>query len=507
MNATASRSALIVACANYQDPGLKQLRAPAHDASGLAEVLGDPMIGDFNVRQVLDQPDPVVRRELSRFFSGREPSDTLLVHFSCHGVKDEAGQLYFAATDTELDALDATALPADFLHRQMNKSRSRRMILLLDCCYSGAFTRGMQHRGGEAVDLQERLAGHGRVVLTASSATEYAFEGTTLTSERGVPSVFTSSLVEGLRTGHADRDGDGYISVDELYDYVYEQVQLKTPGQTPRRWSFDVQGELLVASSVKPLETDLPPDLQAAIQSHFPEIRFQATAELGRLVSGRHRGLAVAAQAALAALRDGDDSLRVRNAAAEAGSGGSLPPLPDRPSNNELSVMGDSGLDGTQPDKALDSPQLPPRAEQSHKQPSMQARQTTSGGRLIAALSGLALLFMLFDVIRYSADSGSKAFGEDESVYVICIQLALLGVGGAAIGWRQKRISGAISRVTLVVLVIIGTLLVTLGLLLGTTALTTDVSHVAGGLIVAIILLVAGAACVAAATIRKRSLP
>jgi hypothetical protein len=31
---------------------------------------------------------------------------------SCHGLKDDAGHLYFAAADTEVDALDATAVSA-----------------------------------------------------------------------------------------------------------------------------------------------------------------------------------------------------------------------------------------------------------------------------------------------------------------------------------------------------------------------------------------------------------
>ncbi len=35
------RAALVVATTQYEDPELRQLRAPAHDAEELAEVLGD----------------------------------------------------------------------------------------------------------------------------------------------------------------------------------------------------------------------------------------------------------------------------------------------------------------------------------------------------------------------------------------------------------------------------------------------------------------------------------
>ena len=42
-----SRSALIVASHDYQDQGLRQLRAPVSDSQALARVLGDPEIGAY----------------------------------------------------------------------------------------------------------------------------------------------------------------------------------------------------------------------------------------------------------------------------------------------------------------------------------------------------------------------------------------------------------------------------------------------------------------------------
>ena len=65
---------------------------------------------------------------------------------------------------------------------------------------------------------------------------EYAFEGTTLTSDHEVqPSVFTSAVVHGLQTGEADRDEDGLVSLGELYDYVFDRVREQNPRQTPGR--------------------------------------------------------------------------------------------------------------------------------------------------------------------------------------------------------------------------------------------------------------------------------
>src|SRR5215510_4893418 len=183
------------------DPGLQQLRAPASDARALAAVLRDPGIGDFEVRTLLNEPAHVVNLAVEEFFADRQPGDLLLLHFSGHGIKDQDGELYFAAPNTVLGRLGATAVSADFVSRQMNRSRSRRVVLLLDCCYAGAFERGLMPRASTDVGIEQQVGGRGRAVITASSAMEYAFEAADPTE--AAPSVFTSALVEGLKTGEA----------------------------------------------------------------------------------------------------------------------------------------------------------------------------------------------------------------------------------------------------------------------------------------------------------------
>ncbi|HEY2956612.1 MAG TPA: caspase family protein [Actinomycetota bacterium] len=314
-----TRSALIVASDEYADPGLGRLRAPASDAEALAAVLRDPGIGGFEVRTLLNAPAHEVNLAVEEFFADRRPDDLLLLHFSGHGVKDEGGELYFAAANTRLRMLGSTAVAAEFVNRRMGRSRSRRVVLLLDCCYAGAFERGMTARAGSGVGIEEHFGGRGRAVITASSAMEYAFEGDQLTDARAVaPSVFTSALVEGLRTGDADRDQDGYVALDELYDYVYDRVREATPNQTPGKWTFGVQGELVIARRGRPVTTpaSLPPELRGAIDSPFAGVRAGAVQELARLLRGQHAGLALAAKLTLRQLTD-DDSRRVAAAATE----------------------------------------------------------------------------------------------------------------------------------------------------------------------------------------------
>jgi hypothetical protein len=83
--------------------------------------------------------------------------------------------------NTLLRRLGATGVSAEFVNRRMTRSRSRRVVLLLDCCYAGAFERGMTARAGSGVGIETQFGGRGRAVITASSAMEYAFEGDELT--------------------------------------------------------------------------------------------------------------------------------------------------------------------------------------------------------------------------------------------------------------------------------------------------------------------------------------
>jgi MFS family permease len=314
-----TRNALIIANNEYVDDGLSRLRAPAHDAESLGEVLRSPDIGAFDVRTLLNAPAHEATLAVEEFFADRRPDDLLLMHVSCHGVKDEGGDLYFAASNTRVTRLGATAIPANFVNRCMGRSRSRRIVLLLDCCYAGAFERGMLARGGSSgVAIEEQLGGRGRAVITASSAMEYAFEGGDLRDENdSSPSVFTSALVEGLRTGDADRDQDGSVALDELYEYVYEKVRAETPNQTPGKWVFGVQGDLVIARRARPVTSPAPleTELQEAVDSAFASVRLAVLPELGRLARGRHEGRALAARMTLERLAH-DDSRMVSEAAA-----------------------------------------------------------------------------------------------------------------------------------------------------------------------------------------------
>ena len=144
--------------------------------------------------------------------------------YSCisgHGVLSRSRRFYFARTTTELQWLRATAIDDSFINDVVQHSRARSIVLMLDCCHSGAFGKGLAPKGPLTVDVEHRFEGRGRVTLSASTELEYAFEETEAATDINAAapgSLFTRSVVEGLTSGDADLDGDGSIAVDELYD-------------------------------------------------------------------------------------------------------------------------------------------------------------------------------------------------------------------------------------------------------------------------------------------------
>jgi hypothetical protein len=309
-----SRSALVIATSNYADPQLGQLRSPVRDADDLAAVLADPAIGGFKVTTLIDQTESRIRREMAAFAADRSPDETVLVYLSCHGLQDARGRLLFAATDTDAKYPHATAVRATDLLGELYECRAHRQVLILDCCFSGSFSDAKGGRKGE-LDLERQLRGHGhghgrgREVLTASRGFEYSFEGEPLDGEI-TGSVFTTGLVEGLRSGAADGDNDGYIRVEEAYEYAFDYVLRDGAAQTPQRWLSNGEGAgmILARSASGRLVTPakLPEHMVTALESPSPNVRIGGVNTIAQWLAEPDPARQLAALRALEEVVDSD---------------------------------------------------------------------------------------------------------------------------------------------------------------------------------------------------------
>jgi branched-chain amino acid transport system substrate-binding protein len=232
-----AKVALLIGVSEYE-PGLTPLPAAIKDVEAMQRVLLHPEIGGFDDVTLLINPQQhEMGVAIETLFDGRQKDDLLLLFFSGHGIKDESGKLYFAACNTRKTdkgvLVKATTVAASFVHEVMSNSRCKREVVILDCCFSGAFAEGLLARDDGFVDIRNQLGGEGRAVLTSSTSTQYSFE-----QQGADTSTYTRYIVEGLETGAADKNEDGWISVDELHEYATKVVQEATPAMKPEIYAI-----------------------------------------------------------------------------------------------------------------------------------------------------------------------------------------------------------------------------------------------------------------------------
>lgn len=310
-----ARRALLIATSRYRDRSLPDLSGATNDAAELASVLADDAVGGFDVHTVVDRASYEVAAAIEAFLQGRGVRDLVLLYFTGHGIKGIDGNLYFAAANTDASKLRSSAIAAAWVNETLDACRSRRQMVLLDCCHSGAFAKGI--KAGGQVGSTQLLSGRGRVILTASDSIQFALERPD--ADDLVKSVFTTCLVRGLRTGEADVDGDGQVTLEDLFEYVQDAVHRENPQQTPEMTAVGLRGEFVIARNPHaPARPSLPPGLSDAVVDPAVHTREHAVAQLGELLSRTDDPqLRQAVLQALQLLR-ADDSRLVSGAASAA---------------------------------------------------------------------------------------------------------------------------------------------------------------------------------------------
>jgi hypothetical protein len=239
------RLAVIIGIGNYDAVGIPKLKFTTSDADAIYDVLTTR--AGFKKEHVLLLTDTsatrptlrAIKSALGTFLArNARPEDTVLIFFAGHGAPeiDLRGQerdglaKYLIPVDADPNDLYATALSMEEIHTIFSRIEAERIVVFLDACYSGAAggrTFVSQRAGTRNLTVDElfldRLTNSkGRAIITASRSTEVSIE----LAELG-HGVFTYYLVEGLK-GAADRDGDGIVTLQELYEYVGQNVSQKS---------------------------------------------------------------------------------------------------------------------------------------------------------------------------------------------------------------------------------------------------------------------------------------
>lgn len=247
--------AVIIAVQKHEATGLNNLRFTQRDAMQLRRVLvergGVPAgnivevidaAADGNRRPTLDN----IRRQLRAVLSSSNirANDRVLVYFTGHGGLENK-QTYLVPSDAKPKDLKRSSFPVSELHELLKNCQAGNKLLVLDCCFAGGELEKSLNAptGDDFIDAVKADDIPGCVVMASSTKREKSLEW----RERQ-QGLFSYWFCKGLEGG-ADADGNGTLTLSELYGYTSQRVertarQVFQRRQSPVRYvNFDVQGD------------------------------------------------------------------------------------------------------------------------------------------------------------------------------------------------------------------------------------------------------------------------
>jgi len=234
---------VIIGVGGYESSAVPKLRYPVADAEAVYQTL--IASGGFKKENMLLLTDKTERKPtlrnikwaLGTFLARSAHKDDLVViYFAGHGASevDQRGierdglSKYLVPVDADPDDLYSTALPMDEMQNVLGRIEAERVTVFLDACYSGAAggrtfaSTKTRNVNVDDIFLDRLTRSKGRAIVTASRPSELSIE----LAELG-HGVFTYYLVRGLQ-GYADNNRDGIVSLQELYEYLAQEVSRKS---------------------------------------------------------------------------------------------------------------------------------------------------------------------------------------------------------------------------------------------------------------------------------------
>jgi hypothetical protein len=215
-NQAAIRRFAIFVGANDGGRERETLRYAVRDAESTAKLFRDmggikSADGELLVEPSLNELTAKLKSISTRIERAKEQSMRTEFVFYYSGHSDEEGMLLGEKKYSYKDLKDTIeALPADM------------KIVILDSCSSGALTKVKGGTKTQPFLMDNSITMKGYAFLTSSSADEASQESESLKG-----SYFTYALLSGLR-GAADLNGDGKVTIDEAYQYAYNETLAKT---------------------------------------------------------------------------------------------------------------------------------------------------------------------------------------------------------------------------------------------------------------------------------------
>jgi tetratricopeptide (TPR) repeat protein len=251
----ARRKALVVGISDYTN--LQKLDFCKNDGREVYEVLTSLgyEISHTN-RLVGEAKGEKVRDAIYDFFDDKrnDLDDTLVFYYSGHGIPDADGDMYLASSDTDSDRPYRRGFSFEDLRKRMEKTIATRVVVILDCCYSGSakISKGDEEDtakiGRLIIEQKSRKLpeGQGKYILASSQLHQEAYALKT-----GEHSIFTYYLLKGLRGNMDSIDSEGNVTPQSLGNYIIRSIMKLPVDERPRQRPMikaEESGNVILAS-------------------------------------------------------------------------------------------------------------------------------------------------------------------------------------------------------------------------------------------------------------------
>lgn len=198
---------------------INELSFARRDAVAMHALFTDTLGGGTKLLTDEQATRAAIEDELGSLTTCRK-DDVVVISFSGHGAPTHQLVTY----DADRRDLEGTCIPLDVFAGWLSRIPARRLICILDCCFSGGMgAKGLDVEStprdlSSVEELLDQMSGEGRLVFTASTSTEKAWENSKLRH-----GLLTHHLLEALQGSEEVVQG-GKISLYRLLEHVTRRV-------------------------------------------------------------------------------------------------------------------------------------------------------------------------------------------------------------------------------------------------------------------------------------------
>lgn len=145
---------------------------------------------------------------------------TVLFYYSGHGAPDPVtGEAYLVPIDGDPEFLQDTAYPLAQLHKGLGRLKARKVLAVVDACFSGVGGRSVLPKGTRPLvtKVKTGLSGSDKLVFMSASD-DHQISGTAEEQGHG---LFTYYFLKGL---NGDAAHSGQVTAQSIYDYLKPKV-------------------------------------------------------------------------------------------------------------------------------------------------------------------------------------------------------------------------------------------------------------------------------------------